>query len=71
MRVQLVPAVTELVVSELLWLNFHNPEKHIYVYLNSMGSQQPDGQSVGFEAEAYAILDMLAYIKPEVWTMDH
>jgi ATP-dependent Clp protease protease subunit len=64
--VQLVPAVTELVISELLWLNFHNPEKHIYVYLNSMGSQQPDGQSVGFEAEAYAILDMLAYIKPEV-----
>lgn len=65
----LVPAVTELVISELLWLNFHNPEKHIYVYLNSMGSQQPDGQSVGFEAEAYAILDMLAYIKPEAYTL--
>ena len=63
---QLVPAVTELVISELLWLNYNNPEKHIYVYLNSIGTQTPDGQAVGFETEAYAILDTLGYIRPEV-----
>jgi ATP-dependent Clp protease protease subunit len=65
----LVPAVTELVISELLWLNYNNPEKQIYVYLNSIGSQTPDGQAVGFETEAYAILDTLGYIRPDVYTL--
>jgi len=67
--VQLVPAVTELVISELLWLNYSAPEKPVYVYLNSIGSQGPDGQAVGFETEAYAILDTLAYIRPEIHTL--
>lgn len=66
---QLVPAVTELVISELLWLNYSSPEKPVYVYLNSIGSQGPDGQAVGFETEAYAILDTLAYIRPEIHTL--
>lgn len=69
MMMQLVPAVTELVISELLWLNYNNPEKQIYVYLNSIGSQTPDGQAVGFETEAYAILDTLGYIRPDVYTL--
>ena len=67
--VQLVPAVTELVISELLWLNFSSPEKPVYVYLHSIGSQTPDGQAVGFDTEAYAILDTLAYIRPEIHTL--
>lgn len=33
----LVPSVTELVISELLWLNYASPEKPIYVYINSSG----------------------------------
>lgn len=41
---QLVPQVTELVISELLWLNYINPEKPVYLYIHSMGSQTPDGQ---------------------------
>ncbi|CAL5229134.1 g12405 [Coccomyxa viridis] len=65
----LVPAVTELVISELLWLNFSSPEKPVYVYLHSIGSQTPDGQAVGFDTEAYAILDTLAYIRPEIHTL--
>lgn len=64
-----MPAVTELVISELLWLNYSAPEKPVYVYLNSIGSQGPDGQAVGFETEAYAILDTLAYIRPEIHTL--
>ena len=67
--VQLVPAVTELVISELLWLNFSSPEKPVYVYLHSIGSQTPDGQAMGFDTEAYAILDTLAYIRPEIHTL--
>ena len=66
---QLVPSVTELVISELLWLNFSYPEKPVYVYLHSIGSQTPDGQAVGFDTEAYAILDTLAYIRPEIHTL--
>lgn len=69
MCLQLVPAVTELVISELLWLNYSNPEKPVYVYLHSIGSQTPDGQAVGFDTEAYAILDTLAYIRPVIHTL--
>ncbi len=35
---QLVPAVTELVISELLWLNYSAPDKPVYVYINSTGA---------------------------------
>lgn len=69
LRMQLVPAVTELIISELLWLNYSSPEKPVYVYLHSIGSQTPDGQAVGFDTEAYAILDTLAYIRPEIHTL--
>jgi ATP-dependent Clp protease, protease subunit len=54
----LVASVTELVVSELLWLNYNQPEKPIYIYINSLGSQK-DQQAVGFDTEAYAILDTM------------
>ena len=43
----LVAQVTELVISELLWLSDNNPEQPIYVYINSVGSQTPDGQAAG------------------------
>ena len=67
---QLVPAVTELVISELLWLNYSAPDKPVYVYINSIGSQTPgQNQAVGFETEAYAILDTLNYIRPEIHTL--
>lgn len=36
---QIVPAVTELIVAELLWLDFDNPAKPIYFYINSTGTQ--------------------------------
>ncbi|GAB4813262.1 hypothetical protein N2152v2_000308 [Parachlorella kessleri] len=65
----LVQQVTELVISELLWLNYANPEKPIYVYINSTGSQTMNGEAVGFETEAYAILDTLAYIRPDFYTL--
>ena len=42
-RPQIVPAVTELIVAELLYLNFDSPEKPVYFYINSSGSQTPDG----------------------------
>ena len=41
---QLVPAVTELLISELLWLNYSGADKPVYLYVNSIGSQTSDGQ---------------------------
>lgn len=65
----LVASVTELVISQLLWLNYADQEKPVYVYVNSTGSQTEDKQAVGFETEAYAILDTLNYIRPDVHTL--
>ena len=65
----LVPSVTELVISELLWLNYANPEKPVYVYINSTGSQSANGEAVGFETEATAILDTMSYIRPDIYTL--
>ena len=44
---QIVPAVTELVVAELLWLDYDNPTKPIYLYINSPGTQVMAAHRVG------------------------
>lgn len=40
----LVPAVTELILAELLYLQYDNPTRPVYMYINSAGvtvSSQP------------------------------
>jgi len=59
---QLVPSVTELVVAQLLYLNYESQEKPVYMYINSPGT-------AGFETEAFAIADTMNYVGPEVQTM--
>lgn len=65
----LVPEVTELVVSELLWLNYAAPDKPVFIYVQSTGSQTPDGQAIAVEQEAYAIIDTMDYIAPKKFTI--
>jgi ATP-dependent Clp endopeptidase proteolytic subunit ClpP len=65
----LVPAVTELIIAELLYLNFESSTKPIYMYINTPGTSTPDGRSVGFETEAFAIADCMRYVKPPVYTI--
>mmetsp|Transcript_45444 Transcript_45444/g.113932 ORF Transcript_45444/g.113932 Transcript_45444/m.113932 type:complete len:251 (+) Transcript_45444:47-799(+) len=65
----LVPAVTELIVAEFLYLQYENSEKPVFMYLNSTGTSNPDGSSAGFETEAFAIADTMNYIKPPVHTI--
>jgi ATP-dependent Clp protease protease subunit len=65
----LVPAVTELIVAEFLFLQYENAEKPVFMYLNSTGTSNPDGSSAGFETEAFAIADTMNYIKPPVHTI--
>ena len=58
----LVPAVTELIIAELLYLQYDDPEKPIRIYINSFGN-------LGFETDAFAICDTIRYIKPPVHTI--
>ena len=46
-RLQLVPAVTELVISELLYLNYSAPEKPVYVYIKCEIQTLNVGQALG------------------------
>jgi len=65
----LVAAVTELIIAELLYLQYDDPEKPIKIYINSTGTSRYDGEPVGFETEAFAICDTIRYIKPPVHTI--
>lgn len=35
----MVPAVTELLVAQFMWLDYDDPSKPIYLYINSSGTQ--------------------------------
>ncbi len=61
--------VTELIVAQLLYLEFDNPEKPVYFYINSTGTSWYTGDAIGFETEAFAICDTISYIKPPVHTI--
>lgn len=65
----LVPAVTELIVAELLYLQYTDGKKPIYLYINSTGCTRADGETVGFETEATAIYDTMNYVGAPVYTV--
>lgn len=45
-RAQLVPAVTELIIAELLYLQYKDRSKPIFLYINSTGTTRADGETV-------------------------
>lgn len=61
--------VTELIIAQLLYLQFDDPEKPIFFYINSTGTSWYDGDAVGYETEAFAICDTMSYIKPPIHTI--
>jgi ATP-dependent Clp protease protease subunit len=61
--------VTQLIIAQLLFLQFDDPEKPIYFYINSTGTSWYTGDAIGFETEAFAICDTMNYIKPPVHTI--
>jgi ATP-dependent Clp protease protease subunit len=63
----LVPSVTELVVAQLLFLNYESPSKSVYLYLNSIGTSDP--RMGAFETEAFAMADTMNYVAPDVETI--
>ncbi|KAG6436287.1 hypothetical protein SASPL_101173 [Salvia splendens] len=66
----IVPAVTELLVAQFMWLDYDSPTKPIYLYINSSGTQNEKMETVGSETEAYAIADTMAYCKADVYTVN-
>ncbi|KAJ4896594.1 hypothetical protein Rs2_23388 [Raphanus sativus] len=66
----IVPAVTELLVAQFMWLDYDNPAKPIYLYINSPGTQNEKMETVGSETEAYAIADTISYCKSDVYTIN-
>ncbi len=61
--------VTQLIIAQLLYLQFDDPDKPIFFYINSTGTSWYTGDAVGFETEAFAICDTINYIKPPVHTI--
>ena len=61
--------VTELIIAQLLYLQFDDPDKPIYMYINSTGTSWYGGESIGFETEAFAIADVMKYVRPPVHTV--
>ncbi|MCH99172.1 ATP-dependent Clp protease proteolytic subunit-related protein chloroplastic-like [Trifolium medium] len=66
----IVPAVTELIVAQLMWLDYDNPSKPIYLYINSSGTQNAKKENVGSETDAYSIADMISHVKSDVYTIN-
>lgn len=60
---QLAPSVAELIVAELLFLNYDDPVKDVYMYLNSVGT------AGGLETDSFAIVDTMNYIQPKIATI--
>jgi ATP-dependent Clp protease protease subunit len=61
--------VTKLIIAQLLYLQFDNPDKPIYFYINSTGTSWYTGDAIGYETEAFAVCDTMNYIKPPVHTI--
>ncbi len=53
-------AIADIVIAQLLFLESENPDKDIYVYINSPGGHVTSG---------LGIYDTMQYIKPDVVTM--
>lgn len=61
--------VTKLIIAQLLYLQFDDPDKPIFFYINSTGTSWYTGDAIGYETEAFAICDTMSYIKPPVHTI--
>ena len=66
----LVPSVTELLVAEMLYLQYDDPRKPIYLYINSAGVVGGKrGSRLGYETEALSIYDTMRHVKPPIRTL--
>ena len=59
---QLGMDVTELIIAQLLFLEFDNSEKPIYFYINSTGTSWYTGDAIGLETGTLAIISTLCFL---------
>merc|ERR1739848_267822 len=62
-------ATTELIVGELLYLQYRQRAKPIFIYINSTGCTRANGEATGFETEGTAIYDTMKYLDSEINTV--
>lgn len=65
----LVPAVTELIIAELLYLEYEERGKPISLYINSTGTTRADNETVGLETEGTAIYDAMRQVHGTISTL--
>lgn len=51
-----MPAVTELVIAELMYLQWENPKDPVYLYINSTGTTRDDGERVSTVLIPYTVI---------------
>ncbi|GAB2296856.1 ATP-dependent Clp protease proteolytic subunit-protein 4, chloroplastic [Dionaea muscipula] len=61
-------SVAELIIAELLFLEYDDYKKTIYMYINSTGTAKGE-RKYGYEATALAIYDIMSYIWPPIYTL--
>lgn len=64
----LVPAVTELLLAEFMYLQYEDDKKPIYFYINSTGTTRGN-RKLGYETEALAVYDVMSYTKAPIFTL--
>lgn len=66
----LVPAVTELMVAELLYLEKQGATLPIEMLINSSGTTRQDGEILAFDSEGVALTSTMGFIKNPISTVN-
>eukprot|EP00878_Enallax_costatus_P027793 GHUV01029949.1.p1 GENE.GHUV01029949.1~~GHUV01029949.1.p1 ORF type:complete len:247 (+),score=52.81 GHUV01029949.1:213-953(+) len=66
----LVPAVTELMVAELLYLEKQGATLPIEMLINSSGTTRQDGEILAFDSEGIAITSVMGFVKNPISTVN-
>ncbi|PIA44140.1 hypothetical protein AQUCO_01700039v1 [Aquilegia coerulea] len=66
----IVPAVSELIIAQLIYLSWVDPDEPIYFYITSSGTLDENGEIVGSETDAFAIASYMALTKAKYYTIN-
>eukprot|EP00877_Chromochloris_zofingiensis_P007810 jgi/Chrzof1/3282/Cz12g19130.t1 len=69
-HLQLVPAVTELMVAELLYLEKQGAALPVEMLINSSGTTRQDGEILAFDSEGIALTSTMGFIKNPISTVN-
>eukprot|EP00252_Welwitschia_mirabilis_P017047 TRINITY_DN378_c0_g1_i2.p1 TRINITY_DN378_c0_g1~~TRINITY_DN378_c0_g1_i2.p1 ORF type:complete len:254 (-),score=16.33 TRINITY_DN378_c0_g1_i2:241-1002(-) len=64
-----VPAVTEHVMSQILFLRASDPNAPFFIYINSTGTTSAEGELLALQGEGFALYDAITSVPNEVRTV--